>query len=76
MKDYKGKVKDINNIQILRNLAGALTEHLVETYKKVEGAAVVMFPDKCAISSLWGDFMNHTPCRLELYTLLVMQTNI
>jgi len=65
-----------DRIQDKRNLAGILTEHLALAYEHVEGVAVIMSIDKMMVSSLYGDFMNHTPCRLELYTLLSMMTNI
>jgi hypothetical protein len=66
----------VNNIQTLRNLAGALTEHLNTIYEKAEGVAVVFYVDKCFISSLHGDFMNHTSCRIEFYGLLNMSTGV
>ena len=66
----------VNNIQKLRNLAGELTEHLNETYDKCEGVAVVFYVDKCFISSLFGDFMNHESCRIEFYGLLNMSTGV
>jgi hypothetical protein len=66
----------VNNIQKLRNLAGALTDHLNTVYGKTEGAAVVIYADKAFISSLHGDFMNHTSCRIEFYGLLQMSTGV
>ena len=66
----------VNNIQKLRNLAGAMTEHLNSTYEKTEGVAVVFYVDKCFISSLHGDFMNHTACRIEFYGLLTMSIGV
>jgi hypothetical protein len=66
----------VNNIQTLRNLAGAMTEHLNTVYEKAEGVAVVFYVDKCFISSLHGDFMNHTSCRIEFYGLLNMSTGV
>ena len=74
MKDNKGKWT--NEIQSLRNLAGALTAHLTEMYEKTEGAAVVFYVDKMFVSSLFGDFMNHTACRIEFYGLLNMSTGV
>lgn len=65
-----------NDIQGLRNLAGKMTEHLNLFYKKSEGVAVVIYADKCFISSLHGDFMNHTACRIEFYSLLTMSTGV
>lgn len=66
----------VNNIQTLRNLAGQLTEELNRYYDKAEGVAVVFYVDKCFISSLHGDFMNHTSCRIEFYGLLQMSTGV
>ncbi len=66
----------VNNIQRLRNLAGAMTEYLNEEYDKAEGVAVVFYVDKCFISSLYGDFMNHESCRIEFYGLLNMSTGV
>jgi len=63
-------------IQEARNLAGALTEKLLETYYKTEGVAVILYADKLMISSLWGDFMSHEMCRIELYSLLNMMTGV
>lgn len=75
MKDYKEEGW-VNNIQTLRNLAGKMTDHLNEYYEKAEGVAVIFYVDKCFISSLHGDFMNHTSCRIELYGLLQMSTGV
>lgn len=78
-RDYIDQnVKDnwVNNIQKLRNFAGALTSHLNEIYEKTEGVAVVFYVDKCFISSLYGDFMNHASCRIEFYGLLNMSTGV
>lgn len=65
-----------NGIQEMRNLAGALTDHLQKRYKKSEGVAVVIQADKCTISSLAGDFMNHDACRIEFYGLLNFATGV
>jgi hypothetical protein len=75
MKENEGEGW-VNNIQKLRNLAGALTDHLNTVYEKTEGAAVVIYADKAFISSLHGDFMNHTSCRIEFYGLLQMSTGV
>ena len=65
------KVKGMKlTLQDYRMLAGKLTERLTQVYKRAEGVAVVIFPDKAAVSSLWGDFMNHLHCRMELYALI------
>lgn len=66
----------VDDIQKIRNLAGALTERLVGHYGKCEGVAVILYVDKMFVSSLFGDFMNHTACRIELYTLLQMSTGV
>jgi len=73
---YNAEKGWINNIQALRNMAGALTERLNTTYEKAEGVAVVFYVDKCFISSLHGDFMNHTACRIEFFSLLQMSTGV
>lgn len=74
MEDYG--INWVNDIQKLRNLAGAMTEHLNTFYGKSEGVAVIFYVDKMFISSLHGDFMNHTSCRIELYSLLNMSTGV
>lgn len=66
----------VNDIQKLRNLAGLLTEKLNKNYAKAEGVAVIFYVDKMFISSLHGDFMNHTSCRIELYGLLTMSIGV
>lgn len=66
----------INNIQALRNLAGKLTEQLNDHYSSAEGVGVIFYVDKMFVSSLHGDFMNHTSCRIELYSLLTMSTGV
>ena len=66
----------VNNIQKLRNLAGGMTEYLTTKYEKSEGVAVVFYVDKAFISSLYGDFMNHTSCRIEFYGLLQMSAHV
>jgi len=59
-----------STLQDFRSFAGALTEHLARVYKRAEGVAVVLFPDKAGVSSLMGDFMNHLHCRMELYFMI------
>jgi hypothetical protein len=66
----------VNEIQKIRNLAGAMTEALNTKYEKAEGVAVVFYVDKMFVSSLHGDFMNHTSCRIEFYSLLTMSTGV
>lgn len=66
-----------NKIQSMRNVVGMLTEFLREHYgTKVEGIAVIWYVDKMMISSLFGDFMTHTSCRIELYSLLQMSCHV
>jgi hypothetical protein len=73
----KENIKDwANDIQALRNLAGRFTEQLNNHYERAEGVGVILYVDKMFISSLHGDFMNHTSCRIELYTLLQMSTGV
>jgi hypothetical protein len=66
----------VNNIQTLRNLTGAFSEHLCEVYPKTEGVAIVIYADKCMISSLFGDFMNHGSCKAELIGYLNLMAHI
>ncbi len=65
-----------NSIQGVRNFAGKLSEVLAKKYPKTEGVAVIVQADKMTCSSLAGDFMNATPCRIELYSLLQFATNV
>ena len=46
-----------NNIQILRNVAGDLTEHLTEHYGATEGVAVIFYWDK-TFKSIWNTGSN------------------
>ena len=66
----------VNNIQQVRNLSGKLSDELVAKFEKTEGCAVVLYLDKCFVSSLWGDFMVHIGCRIELYGLLTMSIGV
>jgi hypothetical protein len=64
-------------IQNARNFFGNMNDKIIEHYgEKTEGAAVVAFFDKGVVSSLWGDFMVHAQCRLELYSLINTTTNV
>lgn len=65
-----------NKLQDKRNLAGALTDALTGTFPSTEGVAITLFIDKSAVSSLFGDFMNHAMCRQEYYFLLNMSTGV
>lgn len=63
------------SLQTPRNLCGYLCDFIVNFYNKkkrgsVEGVAVLAYWDKSFISSLYGDFMNHYSCRLELYQII------
>lgn len=75
MKEHQSEYW-VNDIQKLRNLAGKFTESLNQHYEKAEGVAVIFYVDKMFISSLHGDFMNHTACRVELYGLLTMSIGV
>jgi len=66
----------VNSIQGMRNMAGALSEVLTNKYLKTEGCAVIVQADKMTISSLAGDFMNHSQCKNELYFLLNFGTQV
>lgn len=71
----------LNDIQMFRDWCGALSTTIVEHYndKKfgcVEGVAVISYWDKCLCSSLFGDHMTHGQCRLELFQLINMMTNM
>lgn len=66
-----------NRIQSMRNVVGKLSEAIRKHYGlKVEGIAVVWYVDKMMISSLFGDFMTHTSCRIELFSLLQMSCHV
>lgn len=71
----------MNNIQMFRDFCGTLSDRIVEHYNdmkygSVEGVAVVSYWDKILCSSLYGDHMTHSQCRLELFMLLNMMTNM
>ena len=77
--DYMEENKEegwVDDWQALRNLAGGLTEHLTEVYDKTEAVAVLFYVDKGFVSSLFGDFMNHNSCKIELFGLLNMSTGV
>jgi hypothetical protein len=64
-----------DDIQWVRNFCGGLTDCLVNHYddiKKgcIEGVAVLWYVDKCFVSSLYGDYMTHGSCKLELYQII------
>jgi len=64
------------SIQDTRNLAGELQEAIIKEYPALEGCAVILSADKMLVRSLAGDFMVHEQCRLELYTLLNLSTQV
>lgn len=71
----KQNPKHLNNIQDMRNFCGGLSDYLLQEFNEikfgsVEGIAVIAYWDKCCCSSLYGDFMTHTSCRIELFSLL------
>jgi hypothetical protein len=76
MRQFWKKKHRTETIQDWRNIAGQINELVNKHYKKVEGSAVVIHADKMAVSSLYGDFMNHEQCKLELYSLLNMVTQV
>ena len=76
VQDFQKEFSLGNSIQAIRNFAGGLAERLSKRYPKTEGIAVIVCADKMIVSSLAGDFMNHLQCRLELYQLLNLATNI
>jgi len=63
------------NIQDGRNYCGYLSDSILKHYDGikrgcVEGIAVLWYIDKCFISSLYGDFMVHAPCKAELFAII------
>lgn len=77
MKDFQL----VEGIQSLRNLCGFLSDRLYQHYDEiktgaVEGIAVLLYADKCFISSLYGDFMTHGNCKLELFSIVNTMTQI
>jgi len=70
-----------NNIQSMRNVTGIISETLQQYFnaKKencVEGVAILLYVDKCAIENFFGDFMNHTSCRIEWAGIMSMLPHI
>jgi len=64
-----------DDIQSMRNFTGFISDYIKNHYNNektgcVEGIAVLYYIDKCFISSLWGDFMVHAPCKDELYKIV------
>ncbi len=75
-QDHIQKLWRSDDIQNIRNIAGMLSEELIQTYDKIEGVAITFCIDKGFVSSLFGDFMSHAQCKYEYYSLLNMATNI
>lgn len=63
-------------IQMMRNIAGKLSEIVMKNFGKIEGCGVILSADKMLVSSLAGDFMVHEQCRLELYSLLNLSSQV
>lgn len=77
----KHNPKHLNGIQDIRDFCGGLSTYILEEYNavkfgSVEGVAVIAYWDKCVCSSLYGDFMTHTSCRIELFSLLNMLPHV
>lgn len=72
----KSEIGATRDLQILRDIVGGLSEHLLAHYPRTEGLAVILYADKAFISSLFGDFMTHHSCRTELFSLLNMSTGV
>jgi hypothetical protein len=70
-----------NDIQNMRNITGYISDKLVKYYNSkkkncVEGVLVFLYVDKLAISSAFGDLMNHEKCVAEVYSILNLMTKI
>lgn len=70
-----------NDIQGIRNVTGILSETIVSYYNArkencVEGVAILLYVDKCAVENFYGDFMNHTSCRIEWAGIIDMLPHI
>ena len=64
-----------NTIQGARNFCGYMSDRLNTHYGDIktgvtEGIAVLWYIDKCFISSLYGDFMTHHSCKMELFKII------
>ena len=75
MKKYETEGLIKQDIQAIRNITGLLSDHIIAHYDSikpgcVEGVAVLWYVDKTFISSLWGDFMTHMSCKMELYQII------
>jgi len=70
-----------NNLQDMRNFTGILSETVITHYNNkkencTEGIGIILIIDKAVISNLYGDYMNHTMCRSEFYSILNMMPHI
>jgi hypothetical protein len=70
-----------NKIQDARNFTGILSETILNYYNDIkygsmEGIGIMLYVDKMAVSSLYGDFMNHGQCRDEMYKIINIMTKI
>jgi len=73
---WRDMVKPPEDIQGMRNFAGLLQMRVIDAFPRIEGCAVIFSADKMLVSSLAGDFMVHEQCRLELYSLLNLSTQV
>ena len=65
----------VDDIQWIRNYCGALSECITRYYEGVkpgcvEGVAILWYVDKLFVSSLYGDFMVHSSCKQELFSII------
>ena len=70
-----------NDIQQIRNITGILSETVKKHYNSkkpncVEGIAIALYVDKNYVQNFYGDFMNHTSCRIEWAGALSMLPHI
>jgi hypothetical protein len=75
MREYEEEDLIQQDIQAIRNITGLLSDRIIAHYDSikpgcVEGVAVLWYVDKTFISSLWGDFMTHLSCKMELYSII------
>ncbi len=75
MREYEEEDLIKQDIQAIRNITGLLSDRVIAHYDSikpgcVEGVAILWYVDKTFISSLWGDFMTHMSCKLELYQII------
>jgi hypothetical protein len=73
--DFEQKYGIKDDIQSIRNFTGFISDYIKDHYNNektgcVEGIAVLYYVDKIFVSSLYGDFMVHAPCKDELYKIV------